>query len=423
MPSKDRLIHCLDCKVYNSHLSNGQQPCFKLHPRNESAQISGDAHKHMNADILYPFKPQGFKAMTALQDAEESLYSGSHFIDAFETLLRSYSLHNILNPVVFLEIESWAIIAPVAILLKEAAGSPVRIKSAAKLDSSSFGLFTPITELNSCLAEELSIGAYSYIPAMNSIPSCSGIGSDIRGDISVDKVSGIVGAVVTCICNHGIDVFIIKHIRGIVGQIGQKLAVPLIAGSNPYGSRQGEFRIGNLKMNLITEKGEIFTLITPCSVIVGHERLDMRRIYGELQVFCLDETEALSNKIDKDFIENLLSEPLSKIMEGIVSGTLSIGKTAQISQPSIETEFLSEVSFGGGEAEVNEKKGFKEGLRVVSFAPFIAVTIFDKVVDEGEINRVEQYLQGVVGWDDRGKFKVDEIKLPVSFHSNASMWN
>jgi hypothetical protein len=423
MPSEDRPIHCLDFERHNSHLSNRQKPCFKFHSRNEPAQISRNAHKDMNADILYTFEPQSFKAMTSLQDAEESLYSGSHFIDAFEALARSYSLHNILNPIVFLEIKSGTIFTFEAIIFKEAAGSAVRMKSAAELDSSSLGLFTPIAELNAGLAEELSIRAYSYISAMEGILSCSGIGSDIRGDISADKVSCIVGAVVTCIGNHGIDVFIAKSMRRIVGQIRQKLAVPLIAGSDPYRSRKGEFCIGNLKMNLITEKGEIFTLITPCSIIVGPERLDMGRIYGELQTFCLDETEALSNKIDKYFIENLLSEPLSEIMEGIVSGSLAIGKTAQISQSSIESEFLSEISFGGGKAEVNEKKGFKECLRIVSLAPFIAVTIFDKVVDEGKINGVEQYLQGVVGWDDRGKFKVNKIKLPVSFHSKASIWN
>lgn len=116
MPSEDRPIHCLDSERRNSHLSNRQKPCFKFHSRNEPAQISRDAHKDMNADILYTFEPQGFKAMTSLQDAEESLYSGSHFIDAFEALARSYSLHNILNPIVFLEIESGTIFTFEAII-------------------------------------------------------------------------------------------------------------------------------------------------------------------------------------------------------------------------------------------------------------------------------------------------------------------
>ncbi len=425
MPSKDRLILYLASTISNSHLSNRQKPCFKFHSSNESAQVSRNTHKHMNANILYSFKSQGFKAMTTLQDAEESLNSSSHFIDTLETLAHSHSLHNILNAIVLLEIEGWSIIAPVAILLKKTAGSTVCMKSAAKLDSSSFGFSAPIAEFNACLTEELSIRAYRYISAMNSILSSSGISSDIRGDTSTDKVSSIVSAVITCIGNNGVDifVFIAKPVRGIIGQIRQKLAVPLIACSDSHRGRQGKFCIGNLNMNLITEEGEFLALITPCSIAIRPERLNMGRIYGEFQVFCLDETKTLSNKIDEYFIENLLSEPLSEIMEGIMSWSLSIGKTREISQSSIETEFLCEVSFGGGKTEIYKKKGFKEGLRVVSFAPFIAITIFYKIVDEGKINRIKQYLQGVIGWDDRGKCKVNETKLSVSLHSKTSMWN
>jgi hypothetical protein len=176
-------------------------------------------------------------------------------------------------------------------------------------------------------------------------------------------------------------------------------------------------------MNLISEKGKVFALITPSRLIIRPESLDVRRINREFQRLSLDKAEALSNKIDKDFIENLLTESFSEIMKGIVLRSFTVRETAEVSQSSIKTELFSKVSLRGGKTEINEKESLEEGLRVIPFAPFIAVTVFDKAVDEGEINRVEQYLQGVIGWDDRGKFKVNKIELPVSFHSKTSVWN
>ncbi|MCL4537494.1 MAG: hypothetical protein M1610_07880, partial [Nitrospirae bacterium] len=101
----------------------------------------------------------------------------------------------------------------------------------------------------------------------------------------------------------------------------------------------------------------------------------------------------------------------------------TVGKTAEVSQSSIETELLGEVSFRASKTEIDEKKGFKEGLRVVSFTPFIAIAVFDKAVNEGEIHRAKENLQRVVGWDDRGDFKVNETELLVGSHLNASVWN
>ncbi|MCL5061778.1 MAG: hypothetical protein M0Z70_10525, partial [Nitrospiraceae bacterium] len=103
--------------------------------------------------------------------------------------------------------------------------------------------------------------------------------------------------------------------------------------------------------------------------------------------------------------------------------SFTVGKTAEVSQSSIETELLGEVSFRASKTEIDEKKGFKEGSRVISFAPFIAVTVFDKAVNEGEIYGTKENLQGVVGWNDRGDFKVNETELLVGSHLITSVWN
>ena len=176
-------------------------------------------------------------------------------------------------------------------------------------------------------------------------------------------------------------------------------------------------------MNLIPEKREVLAFITPCRLIIGFESLDVRGINGELQGLSLNKTEALSNEIDQNLIEDIISKSFSEIMESIVLGSFTVGKTAEISQSSIETELLGEVSFRGSKTEIDEKKGFKEGLRVISFTPFIAIAVFDKAVNEGEIYRAKENLQRVVGWDDRGDFKVNETELFRCSHLKASIWN
>jgi hypothetical protein len=62
-------------------------------------------------------------------------------------------------------------------------------------------------------------------------------------------------------------------------------------------------------------------------------------------------------------------------------------------------------------------------LRVIPFAPFIAITVFDEAVNEGKIYRTKENLQGVIGWDDRGDFKVNETELFRHSHLKASIWN
>jgi hypothetical protein len=149
----------------------------------------------------------------------------------------------------------------------------------------------------------------------------------------------------------------------------------------------------------------------------------VRGINGELQGLCLNKTEALGNEIDQNFIENIFSESFSKIMKGIVLGSLAVRETAEVSQSSIETELFSEVSFRGSKTEINEKESIEEGLRVIPFAPFIAITVFDEAVNEGEIYRTKENLQGVIGWDDGGDFKVNETELLGCSHLKASVWN
>lgn len=424
-PSEDRAILYSHSAIYYKPISDRQEPCFEFHTCNEPAQISADAHKHMDADIPYAFHSQIFKAMAALQDTEEPLDRSSHFINTLETLACSDSLHNILNPVVFLEIESGAVFALETILLKETTGSSVCMKSAAELNPFSQSLFAPITEFDACLAKELPIGAYRYISPVNGVLPASWVCGNKRSDIAVYQIRGVISAVITCICKQGINIFsfVGKDSGGIISQLGQKLAVPFVAGSNFDGSRNWELCIGDFKMNLISEKGEVFTLITPSRLIIGFESLDVRGINGELQGLCLNKTEALGNEIDQNLIEDILSKSFSEIVESIVLRCFTVRETAEVSQSSIETELFGEVSFRRSKAEINEKEGFKEGLRVVSFAPFIAVAVFNKTVDEGEIYGTKENLQGVVGRNNGGDFKVNETELFGCSHQKASIWN
>ena len=424
-PSEDRpILYSHSARCVNP-ISDRQKPCFEFHACNKPAQISADTHKHMDADILYAFHSQVFKAMAALQDTEEPLNRSSHFIDALETLACSDSLHNILNPVVFLEIESRAIFALVTILLKQATISSICMKSAAELDSFSQSLLAPVAEFDACLAEELPIGAYRYISPVNGILPASWICGNKGSDIAAYQIRGVISAVIASICKQGINVFAVIGYDSsrLIGQLRQKLAVPFIAGRDFYGSRHRKFCIGNFNMNLISEKGEVLAFITPSRLIIGFESLDVRGINGELQSPCLNKTEALGNEIDQNFIENIFSESFSEIMESIVFGSFTVRETAEVSQSSIETELLGEVSFRASKTEIDEKKGFKEGLRVVSFAPFIAVTVFDQAVNEGEIYRAKENLQGVVRRNDRGDFKVNETELFRCSHLKASIWN
>ena len=421
--SEDRPIRYSHSAICDNPISDRQKPCFEFHACNKPAQISADAHKHMDADILYAFHSQVFKAVAALQDTEEPL--SSHFIDAFETLACSDSLHNILNPVVFLEIESRAIFALVTILLKQATISSICMKSAAELDSFSQSLLAPVTEFDACLAEEFPIGAYRYISPVNGILPASWICGNKGSDIAAYQIRGVISAVVARICKQCINVFAVIGYDGIrlISQLRQELAIPFIACSNLYSGRDGKLCIGNFNMNLISEKGEVLALITPSCLSIGFESLDVGGINGELQAFSLNKTEALSDKIDQNIIEDILSKPFSEIMEGIVLGSFTVRETAEVSQSSIEAELFSEVSFRASKTEIDEKKGFKEGLWVISFAPFIAVTVFDKAVNEGEIYGTKENLQRVVGRNDRGDFKVNETELFGCSHLNASVWN
>ena len=123
IPSEDRAILYTHSAIYDNPISDRQESCFEFHSCNKPAQISADAHKHMNAYILYASHSQVFKAMTALQDTEKSLNYSSGFIDTLEAFACSDSLHNILNPVVFLEVEGWPVLAFITFIFKKTTGT------------------------------------------------------------------------------------------------------------------------------------------------------------------------------------------------------------------------------------------------------------------------------------------------------------
>lgn len=171
----------------------------------------------------------------------------------------------------------------------------------------------------------------------------------------------------------------------------------MIGRGNSYGGRDGKSPVDDIPMDLIPEKTKVLTLVAPLGIVVRAEGFEMGGVNRELRVFSLHHTEALGNEIEEDIVKELFCESFSEAMEGIVSWGVPIGETPEISEPSIETEFLGEVPFRGGKAEVDKHKCLKEGLGVIAFSAFVAVAFINKVIDEGEINGVKQNLQGLIG--------------------------
>jgi hypothetical protein len=203
----------------------------------------------------------------------------------------------------------------------------------------------------------------------------------------------------------------------------QEFTIPFIACCYFDGGWDVLFCISDLKMNFIPEEGEILAFISLCCMAIGFESLKMRGVYGEFQVFNSDETKTLSNKISHDFTEDLHSKSFPEVVEGVVPWSFTIGETTEKCEPSIESEFMSEVSFRGSITEIDEENSLKEGLGVITFTPLVSVSVFNEIIDKGEVNGIKEGFNRVIGWDKRGYFKINEIKLSFSSHSMSSFWN
>ncbi len=53
----------------------------------------------------------------------------------------------------------------------------------------------------------------------------------------------------------------------------------------------------------------------------------------------------------------------------------------------------------------------------------IRACVSDETIDKREIYNGKEYLEGVMGWDERGYFKVNKTELPFGSHSMSSFWN
>jgi len=66
----------------------------------------------------------------------------------------------------------------------------------------------------------------------------------------------------------------------------------------------------------------------------------------------------------------------------------------------------------------------KGGLGIITLASIMGVFVFEGIVDKGGVNGIKEDFKGVIGWDEGGDFKVDEIKLSLFSHSvSSSFWN
>ncbi|RLB87395.1 MAG: hypothetical protein DRH10_09195, partial [Deltaproteobacteria bacterium] len=72
-----------------------------------------------------------------------------------------------------------------------------------------------------------------------------------------------------------------------------------------------------------------------------------------------------------------------------------------------------EVSFGVGEAEVDEEDSFEEGGRVIAMGAFRFVMVIDDIRDWGEVDRFEEDFEGVIWGNEVFNGEVKEGELNV----------
>ncbi len=366
----------------------GQKAYLEFHTRDQSGKVGRDTHKYMNHNLLYSPHSYLFESMTLFKDTVESLNDSPLLIESREGFSVTDGSHHVMDFIIFFEIEDWSVLTLPADGAKKALFGFFFIKATAEFESLSFGFFTPVAQLKSCLTDVLPILGNYYISPLNRVFSTPWVLCDYRGDIILDQIACILCGVISCICNKGINLFVypFEVPFRLLGKFFEELSIPMVCRRYLDSYRDRELCIGYLKMNLVAKEAEVFTLTAPSSMGIGFLSFYVRGIDGESKTLFLDQREGLSNKIHDNLGEAFLAESLSEVVEGVVVGGFSIGEPTEIAESSIVSESSCKVSFGGGVAEVDEQNGFEQRDWVIAFSTPIGVFIFSEVGDEGEVD-------------------------------------
>ncbi len=169
------------------------------------------------------------------------------------------------------------------------------------------------------------------------------------------------------------------------------------------------------------KKGEVLPSLIPCRIAIRPEGPSIEKSHGYFQIFAFYEAEALRNEIVMYFLGNLLSRCAYEMGKGILPWLFNV-ETSGLNQPNVEREFLSNVILVGDKGEIFKRKEFLNVLMVIPFLPSIARLISYRV-EQGKVNGIEQYIQGVIGWGDVSTCGVNKIKVLISPHSEISLLN
>lgn len=399
------------------------QTRLHLHGGYKPQKISTYAENYMNAHILYPSKSQFLKKMATLENAEKSLNPTPRFIHSCKGGRVPQGSEKISCTLLFLEIKGWSIPSFPANILKKTTSPFLPPERASELYSPSFLLPPPVAELSSTSTKKLPFRTYNNITSEYGILPSPWILSNIGSDIFLHKIDCIGSAVITSICNKRIYSFpmLSNNFRGSLCKMRKMSSVPFI--SRGYFKRDRNRKLSiccDLNVNLISKKGEIRLLVSPFCIRVGCESRKMGRVYRESEFFSSYQAKSLGDKIYENFGEDLRTESFSKVVEGIMFRGFSVGESAKEGESPIETEFVRKVSFRACKAEIDKEDGFKKGDRVIPFSSLFGVEVTDKRIDKGEINRVEEQFEGVIGWNKGRDFVINEGELSSSFHSMFS---
>ena len=405
---------------------NPQKTCACSVARDGSDQISTYAHYYMDRYLFYPSEPYFGKGVRVLKDTEESLNMGSQGVFPFKLLSASENPHEILHFMVFFKVETRAIAVFPASIFKKATLSFSFIKSTTEFESFSLCFSTPILQLYPGRTEELPLRGNSDLSREEGIFSSPWILGNIGDNVVFKEMFFILSAIIGSICYCIRDRLSqwIYNFSGIRGKGFEDSFIMSGGRGNLQTDWQREFSIGNFKMEFIAKEGEVFGFITPVGISIRRHSLDVRGVNGEGEFFLLDKADGLSNKIHEDFLEEHNTDTFSEVVESGMGGGISVGEASEVGESGIESEFMSEVSFRGSFTEVDKEESFKEALGIKALASSSFISIFEKGIYKGEVNRVKEDFKGVIRGDESFYFKVNEgVLFGISHLPTSFLWN
>lgn len=169
-------------------------------------------------------------------------------------------------------------------------------------------------------------------------------------------------------------------------------------------------------MDFVTIEEEISFLDSPVGFFIRFEGFDVSGINGEGEFIFFDKGRGLSNEIREDGDKFIWTESFSEVVEGGVGGCITKLEATEEGEPCVVFEFVGEVSFGVGEAKVDEEERFEEGDWAVAMSTFWFIGRFNDFVYEGDVNGLEEYFKRVILWDEILDFKVNKRELNMFFH-------